>query len=414
MKKIILKIGGMSCAACSFGLEKYLKKQEGIQDVVVNLIMNHAIILFDEDKIKLEDLNRFVKEAGFESLGEDNLNGEEKEKRKEKPRLIFVTILSLLILYISMGHMIGLPAFPFLDMHQYPIFYTLSLLGLSTIVMILEKNILKSGWLNLIHKAPNMDSLVTIGVIASYGYSIYHTILILQGKVEFVTSLYYESAAIVLFFIMIGKYIENRSKKKTKEAIQSLMKLTPATAVILENGKQKVVTIDEIQKGDIVICKPGEKIAVDGIVTKGVSHLDESFITGESLPSKKEAGKPVIAGSINYEGYIEYQAEKIGKESTISEIVRLVVETTNTKAPISRIADKISGYFVPAMLVIATLGFLFWIIMGKGFPFSINIFISLLVIACPCALGLATPLAIVISSGICAKKGILLKNSTTL
>ena len=253
-----------------------------------------------------------------------------------------------------------------------------------------------------------------IGVVSAFIYSIYGTVMILNGNITHVEHLYYESAAIVIFFIKIGKYIEGKNKTKTKAAIANLMKLTPNKATIMKEGKQIEVTIDEIEKGDIVICKPGEKIAVDGVITQGITHIDESFITGESIPVKKEEKMSVIAGSINYEGTIQYKAEKIGKDSTVSEIVRLVVEATNTKAPIAKVADKISGYFVPIIIIIAIIFFVFWLLMQESFAFAINIFITLLVIACPCALGLATPLAIVIASGISASNGLLIKNSAIL
>lgn len=273
---------------------------------------------------------------------------------------------------------------------------------------------MKNGYKNLIHKTPNMDTLVMIGVLASFIYSIYGTIQILKGNTQYVENLYYESAAIVIFFIEIGRYIENKNKDKTKEALKQLMTITPNNATILKDGQEVKVTLDEIKKGDIVICKPGEKIAVDGEVVQGTTHINESFITGESVPVKREVGSKVIAGSINYEGTIQYRAEKIGKESTVSEIVKLVAQATSTKAPIAKIADKISGYFVPTVLVIAIIIFGIWLIISKDFSVAINIFVSILVVACPCSLGLATPLAIVIASGNASRKGILVKSSETL
>ena len=253
-----------------------------------------------------------------------------------------------------------------------------------------------------------------IGVLASFIYSIYGTIQILKGNAQYVENLYYESAAIVIFFIEIGRYIENKNRDKTKEALKQLMTITPNNATILKDGQEVKVTLDEIKKGDIVICKPGEKIAVDGEVVQGTTHINESFITGESVPVKREVGSKVIAGSINYEGTIQYRAEKIGKESTVSEIVKLVAQATSTKAPIAKIADKISGYFVPTVLVIAIIIFGIWLIISKDFSVAINIFVSILVVACPCSLGLATPLAIVIASGNASRKGILVKSSETL
>lgn len=414
MKKVLLKIEGMTCSACSSGLEKYLNKQDGIIAASVNLIMNNASIEYDDTKLTLEQVEKFVDKAGFSSAGIDNLEKEEKKKSNEKYKLIGISVISILILYISMSHMVGLPVIPFLDMMAHPINYAISLLILTIIVLLMGIDILKNGYKNLVHKTPNMDTLVTIGVMASFIYSIYGTVMILKGKTIYVESLYYESAAIVIFFIKIGKYVESKNRDKTKEALQQLMSITPNHAIIIRDGKEETVTLDEIQKGDIVICKPGEKIAVDGEVVEGTTHINESFITGESVPVKREKGSKVIAGSINYEGTIKYKAEKIGKESTVSEIVRLVVEATNTKAPIAKVADTISGYFVPTIIIIAIIAFAIWFMITKNIATAINIFVTILVVACPCSLGLATPLAIVIASGNASKKGILIKTSEAL
>lgn len=413
MKKVLLKIDGMTCSACSTGLEKYLNKQDGVK-AIVNLVMNNANIEYDEKLYTVEDLEKFVAKAGFESLGVDNLEKEEKKKSKEKYKLIGITIISLLILYISMSHMVGLPVIPFLNMMKYPVNFAVTLWILSSIVIFIGKDIIKNGIKNLIHKTPNMDTLVTMGVASGYLYSIFETIMILRGHTEYVKTLYFESSAIVIFFIKIGKYIENINKNKTKKAIQDLMEITPNNAVIERDGKEDIVTIDEIKKGDIVVCKPGEKIAVDGVVVEGTTHINESFITGESVPVKREVGSKVTAGSINFEGTIKYKAEKIGKESTVSEIVRLVVEATNTKAPIAKIADKISGVFVPVVMLIAIVSFVIWFVISRDFGTAINILVSILVVACPCSLGLATPLAIVVATGNASKKGILIKSSEVL
>ena len=413
MKKVLLKIDGMTCSACSTGLEKYLNKQDGVK-ATVNLVMNNANIVYDEKKYTISDLEKFVAKAGFESLGIDNFEKEKKKKSNEKFKLIGITVTSLLILYISMSHMVGLPVIPFLNIMKYPINYAISLWILSSVVIFIGKDIIKNGVKNLIHYTPNMDTLVTIGVASSYFYSIFETIMIIKGKTSFVHTLYFESSAIVIFFIKIGKYIESINKDKTKKAIQDLMTITPQNAVVERDGKEFVVTIDEIKKGDIVICKPGEKIAVDGTIVEGLTHINESFITGESVPVKRKTGSKVIAGSINFEGTIKYKAEKIGRESTVSEIVRLVVEATNTKAPIAKIADKISEFFVPTVMILAFISFVVWLAISKNFGIAINVFVSILVVACPCSLGLATPLAIVVASGVASKKGILIKNSEVL
>ena len=414
MKKIILSIDGMTCSACSNGLEKYLNKQDGIISAGVNLVMANATIEYDEKMLNQTKIEEFIKKAGFKSLGEFKEIKQDRKSKKEKIKFIAFTILAIVLMFISMGHMINLHTIPFLDPHTNTTNYMMTLLVLTIAFIIYGFDIIKNGYKNLIHKTPNMDTLVMIGVLASYVYSIYGTIRILQGHTMYVEKLYYESAAIVIFFIKIGKFVESKNKDKTKEALQELMTITPNNATIIREEKEVVVTLDEIQKGDIVICKPGEKIAVDGEIIDGVTHINEAFITGESKPAKKEIGSKVIAGSINYEGTIKYKAEKIGKESTVSEIVRLVANATATKAPIAKIADKISGYFVPVVLVISIISFVLWLIISKDIALAINIFVSILVVACPCSLGLATPLAIVIASGNASRKGILVKTSEAL
>lgn len=258
----------MTCSACSNGLEKYLNKQKGVNKASVNLVMNNASIEYDDKILTLADLDKFIEKAGFKSLGIDTFEKEQKKNAKEKYRLIAVTILSIIILYVSMSHMVGLPVIPFLHMMHYPLNYAICLFLLTIIVLMLSKNILKNGIKNLIHMTPNMDTLVTIGVAASFLYSLYGTVMIIRGQTDYVENLYYESAAIVIFFIEIGKYIENKNKNKTREALQKLVTITPKNATIIKNGVEQTVTIDEIQKGDIVICKPGEKIAVDGTVVE--------------------------------------------------------------------------------------------------------------------------------------------------
>ena len=366
MKKVLLKIDGMTCSACSSGLEKFLNKQEGIESAAVNLVMNNASIQYDEQKVNLQQVEKFISKAGFTSLGIDNFKIEEKKKNNQKYYLIALTILAIITMYISMGHMIGMPQIPMLNVHMYPINYGVALLILALVVCFIGKDILKNGYKNLIHKTPNMDTLVGLGVLSSLLYSIYSTYMIFKGNIEYVHNLYYESVVVIIFFIKIGKYVENHNKNKTKDAIQELMLITPKYATVIKDGKEVNVTIDEIEKGDLVLCKPGEKIAVDGEIVEGVTHIDESFITGESMPSKKNKGSKVVAGSINYEGAITYKAEKIGKNSTVSEIVKLVVETAGSKAPIAKIADRISGYFVPVIMILAIVAGLVWIVLRKG------------------------------------------------
>ncbi|MBP5683994.1 MAG: cation-translocating P-type ATPase, partial [Bacilli bacterium] len=412
MKKVILKIEGMSCSACQNRVEKYLNKQDGVT-ASVNLVMAQALIEYDEEKLTLNDLDRFVEESGYKSLGVYN-EKEEDKKDYGKTYLIIFGILAIFLMYVSMGHMIGIPVIPFLHMINHPINYGVALLILTIPFLIFGFDIIKSGIKKLFHKSPNMDSLVTIGVLASFIYSIVNLILIIKGNKMLVENLYFESSAMIIYFIKLGRYIDKKSKEKTKEAIKELVQITPKSALLKIKNGEKEITIDEVKKGDILICKPGMKIAVDGIIVSGETHLDEAFITGESKVNKKSVKDKVIAGSINIDGYIEYKAERIGPESTISEIVRLVVEATNTKAPIQRLADKVSSIFVPTIFVIAILTFIGSLLFKVSLNNSIISFVTVLVVACPCALGLATPLAIVVSEGKSAKEGILVKTSETL
>lgn len=411
MKKIILKIEGMTCSACSSSLEKYLLKQEGINDALVNLVMSSASMTY-EDNITMDDLNRFVSEAGFKSLGLYNEN-EDKDNNKTK-YFVLNGILALLVLYISMSHMIHLPVIPFLDMINYPVNYSVCLFIFSLYFIYFGKDIIISGIKNIKYKSPNMDTLVTLGVVSSFIFSTFNMIMILKGNNEYVENLYFESVCIILYLIKFGRYIDGISKEKTKDTIKGLVTITPNKAILFINNKEKKVSIDEVKKGDILIVKPGNRFAVDGVIVKGNAHIDESFISGESIPIKKSINDKVVAGSINLDGEVLYKAENIGRDSTISEIVRLVVEATNTKAPIARIADKVSGIFVPVVIFIALLTLIIHLILGASFNESIVYFVTVLVCACPCALGLATPLAIVVSEGLCAKNGILVKKSEIL
>ena len=414
MKKIILSIEGMTCSACSNGLEKYLNKQNGIKKASVNLVMANASIEYDEKILDINKLNKFVKKAGFKSLGEFKEIKVEGKSKKEKIKFICFTVLAIILMYISMGHMINLPTLSIIDINKNPIGYTICLFIFSIIFIIYGFDILRNGYKNLIHKTANMDTLVGIGVISSFLYSLYNMILFFNGDTLAIHHLYFEAVVMVIYFIKLGRYIDGIAQDRTKEAIQKLVKITPESATIKVNGEERYVTIDEVHEGDTVISKPGERISVDGEVIEGKAHLDEAFITGESKPVTKNVGDKVIAGSINYDGYIEYKAEKIGKQSTISQIVKLVVEASNTKAPISKIADTVSGYFVPIVIGISIITFIIYLIMGYGFESSLITFVTVLVVACPCSLGLATPLAIVVSEGKCASNGILIKKSEIL
>ncbi len=412
MKKVVLKIDGMTCSACSSGLEKYLKKQSGIIEANVNLVMAIATITYDG--IKQKDIEKYIAEAGFKSRGEFKDINDLEETKSEKKTLIIFAILTVILMYVSMAHMFGLWEIPLISHHKNPINYGIVLCIFTIIFIGYGFNIIRSGIKNLLHGMPNMDTLVSLGVISSFLYSLYGLVNIFIGNMEYMGALYFESTCMIIYFVKLGRYIENISKDKTKDAIKQLVQITPKIATIKREDKEIQVSIDEVKVGDIIICRPGEKIAVDGTVLKGKTHVDEAFITGESAPVAKVVDSKVIAGSINYDGVIEYKAEKIGKDSTISEIVKLVVESTNTKNKIQKIADRVSGYFVPILVIIAIITFAIYLILGNNFSDSINTFVTVLVVACPCSLGLAVPLVIVVSNGLCASKGIFVKNSQAL
>ena len=414
MKKIILGIEGMSCAACSSAIEKYLSKQDGISYVSVNLVMANATVEYDTNKLTQKQIENFIKDVGYKSTGLYKMTDETKKVKNQKILLIILGSLLVAFLYISMGTMFGLPIFDFMDMNKNSFVFATVLLCLTLPYLVYGFDIFKNGIKTLFHKAPNMDTLVTLGVLASLGYSIYGYVMITLGNVEFVHSLYFESCSVIIFFIKLGRYVDRASKNKTKQAISDLVQITPNYAFIKIDGQEKKVSIDEIRKGDVVVCKAGEKVAVDGIVLNGSAYIDQSFISGESKPVRKQKGEKVVAGSLNLEGIIEYRAERIGKDSTVSEIVRLVVEATNTKMPIAKIADKVSGIFVPVVILIAVLTFVVYVSIGQNIDIALSTFVTVLVVACPCSLGLATPLAIVLSEGISAKNGILVKKSETL
>ena len=398
INKIVLKIEGMTCSACSNGLEKYLKKQTGIKDVNVNLIL--AIATISYENIKIKDIENYIKEAGFKSLGEFKNLDDDHTFKKEKNVLIFYGILLIILMYIAMAHMFNLPSLP----NNLKIY---ALILFSLVFLIYGFDIIKNGFKNLIHKIPNMDTLVTFSVIFSLIYSLYN---VFNSNYD---NLYFESACMVIYFIKLGRFIENINKDKTKDAIKSLVQITPKYATLKKDTKEEQITIDEVKINDILVCHHGEKIAVDGIITDGYAHFDEAFITGESKPNLKKKNDKVIAGSINYDGVINYQAKKIGRDSTISEIVKMVVESTNSKTKIQRIADKVSGIFVPIIFIIASITFLIHL-LNNDFATSLNYFVTVLVVACPCALGLAVPIVIMIANGKCAKNGIFIKEASVL
>ncbi len=414
MKKITLGISGMTCVACSNAITKHLSKQNGILSANVNLVMANATIEYDEQVLNIKQIENFIKQSGYKSTGIYKFNSEAKKIKTNKILLIIFGVLTAVLLYISMGAMINLPIPSFLNMHSASLSYAITLLVLTIPFLFYGLDIFVSGIKALFKLHPNMNSLVCLGVLASFGYSIFSFVMVCRGAHAYVNSLYFESCAVIVYFIKLGRFIDGLSKNKTTQAIKELVQITPNQAIIKQNGGEKLVSIDEIKQGDIVICRAGEKIAVDGKIVLGNAHLDESFITGESKPNSKQVGDNVIAGSYNFDGYIEYVAERIGKNSTISEIVNLVVEASNTKMPIAKVADKVSAVFVPSIIAVAIISFVAYLIAGFGFNTALNTFVTVLVVACPCSLGLATPLAIVVSVGLSAKNGILVKKSESL
>jgi len=411
MKNIILNVGGMTCSGCSAGLEKYLNKQDGIFSASVNLVLATVKIEYDENLLDVNKLNKFIEEAGFTSYGE------EYNKNKRKPErfvLLIYAVLTILLMYISMGNMFKIKMPNIIDMHSNPIIYAVSLAVITFLYFIYGFDIIKSGIKNLVNKMPNMDSLIMIGVIVNYLYSLFNMILVFKGDMNGLHHLYFEASAMTILFVKIGRFIDKNNRIKATDAVRGLVSVTPKKAVKLVDGEEKTVTINEISKGDIIVCRPGEKIAVDGIVRKGRTNINEALITGESKPVHKEIGNEVIAGSINCNGYIEYEAVRIGRETNISNIVKMVVEATNSKTEIQKFVDKVSGIFVPVIFILAVLASILNFIVIRDISIAVNVFVTVLVVACPCALGIATPLAMVVSIGKLSKNGIFIKSSESL
>ncbi len=405
MNKITLQVSGMTCSACSLGLESFLKKQEHIKEVTVNLILQTATITY-ENPLTKKDLVRFVEEAGFSC-----------EKRKNKTLswkvfLIFL-VLGLLLMYISMGSMFHLPVPKFLNKEISPINYVWFLLLGTIPFLFYGMDILKSGIKNFLHRTSNMDTLITFGVFVNFLYSFYEFVLVLNGNFGEVHSLYFESSAFILLFVKLGRLIDRENKNKAVDTIQNLVTITPKNGTIVKEDKEVQVPIHEINVHDKVLVKPGEVFPVDGMILEGKTHVDESLLTGESLPVLKKENSEVYAGSINYEGAVTYEALKVGKDSMISHITKLVMSSLEKKTAIEKMADKISRYFVPFIISVAFLVFLLHFFL-HDFATAIKYFVTVLVVACPCALGLATPLAMVVSVGTLSKKGILVKNSDAI
>ena len=416
-------IVGMTCASCSQTIEKVINKLDGVQSASVNLATEKMVVDFNPSELSSNDIMEAVKNSGYsakESLSQEaqaDLDKEKKEKHIKKmwSRFWQSAVLTVPLLYIAMGEMVGLPIPEMIHPMVYPERFALLQLALTIPVLIIGRPFFIVGFRALFKGHPNMDSLVALGTSAAALYSLYGTIMVLLGDHHFAMNLYYESAAVILTLITLGKYFEAVSKGKTSEAIKKLMGLAPKTAIVIRDGIETEISVDDVVLGDVIVVKPGDKIPVDGVIVSGTSAVDESMLTGESIPIEKKAGDKVIGASINKNGSFQFEATKVGKDTTLSQIIKLVEDAQGSKAPIAQLADKVSGVFVPIVIVLAILSGVVWYFLGQeSWVFALTITISVLVIACPCALGLATPTAIMVGTGKGAENGVLIKSGDAL
>lgn len=417
MRTYTFKVEGMTCSACASRVERVTKKLKGVQDSVVNLATEKLTINIDEDEIGYSEIKAAVDKAGYKLIKEEE-QVEEKKKLEASQLLLRRFIISLIfaipLLVITMGHMLGMPLPYIIDSMMNPLNFAVIQLVLTIPVMIAGYKFYLIGIKNLFKLSPNMDSLIAISTLAAVLYGVFGIYKIQTGETEYAMHLYFESAAVILTLITLGKYLEAVSKGRTSQAIKALMGLAPKTATIIRNNAEITIPIEEVIVGDIVLVKPGEKVPVDGEIIDGSTSIDESMLTGESIPVEKIVGSSVIGASINKTGFIKYKATKVGKDTALAQIVRLVEEAQGSKAPIAKLADVISAYFVPIVIMLAIIASIGWLISGETTIFSLTIFIAVLVIACPCALGLATPTAIMVGTGKGAENGVLIKGGEAL
>lgn len=425
-KQIQLPIGGMSCAVCAKRVEKAISELEGVADVNVNFAAEKAFVTYNPQKVRPSAMKEAVLKAGYQPLENKGAGAEDEDrKRREKEintmkkKFIAAAIFAFPLLYIAMVPMIkfvSLPGAKMLDglMMNYPLFYALLEFFLTVPVICVGYRFYTVGFKSLFQKSPNMDSLIAVGTTAAVAFSLYNTFQIAKGNFEAVHLLYFESAGVIITLILLGKMLEAVSKGKTGEAIKKLMGLAPKTAFVIQNGAETEIPVEEVEIGDIIIVKPGAKIPVDGVVIEGHTAIDESMLTGESMPVDKKAGDKVYAASLNTTGTVKFRAEKVGSDTALAQIIKLVEQAQGSKAPIAKLADIVAGYFVPAVIAIAVASGIAWFIGTGDFKFALTIFISVLVIACPCALGLATPTAIMVGTGKGAENGILIKSGEAL
>ncbi|WP_124066659.1 heavy metal translocating P-type ATPase [Clostridium sp. E02] len=420
-----IPIAGMTCAACAKRIEKTVGKLPGVERASVNFATEKATVIYDPGQVRMSAIRAAIEKIGYQALeiNRSDAADEDRERKQKEIRTLWTkfivsAIFSLPLLYFAMAPMITfihLPFPAFLEPMKYPMRFALTQLGLVIPVIAVGYKFYTIGFKSLFQGSPNMDSLIAIGTTAAVAFSIYNTFQIAAGHHMAVDSLYFESAGVIITLILLGKSLEAVSKGKTSEAIKKLMGLAPKTAIILMDGVEKEISIDEVEIGDIILVKPGDKIPVDGVVLGGHTSIDESMLTGESMPVDKTEGDPVYAASINTTGTIQFKAEKIGSDTALAQIIKLVEDAQGSKAPIAQLADVVSGYFVPVVCVIALVSGIAWYIGTAGdLKFALTIFISVLVIACPCALGLATPTAIMVGTGKGAEYGILIKGGEAL
>ena len=422
-------VTGMTCSACSAHVEKSVGKLQGVCSVNVNLLQNSMTVEYEDTKLTDDEIIKAVEQGGYgakvhgaenSSIPAENIAQSEMESMKK--RLIWSFLFLVPLFYISMGHMMGMPLPEILSGHENMMSFALTQLFLTLPILYLNRKYFSTGFQAIWHRSPNMDSLIALGATAAFVYSVGAIYAIgyymghgdMQMAHSYGMEFYFESAGMILTLITVGKYMETRSKGKTSEAITKLLDLAPKKATIFKNGAEIEVPIEQVQKGDIIVVRPGQSIPVDGIVVEGFSAVDESALTGESIPVEKNIGDTVIGATVNKTGYFKFQAEKVGSDTTLSQIVQLVEEASASKAPIAKLADKVSGIFVPVVIAIAVIAMIVWLLLGYPFSFALSIGIAVLVISCPCALGLATPTAIMVGTGKGAENGILIKSAESL
>lgn len=415
MKTSQYNITGMSCAACSSSVQRVVSRLDGVKSCDVNLITGKMTVTFDERKTGEPDFIRVVEKAGFGIAAEKEQQAPKKKKDNSFLPILLSAIFSAILLYISMGQMLfsNIPIPDFIDINENPYNFAITQLLLCIPALYFGRSFFIKGIPLLLRGHPNMDSLVAVGAGASLVYSIVMTYMI-GTDAHAVHNLYYESVAVVITLVKLGKYFESRSKQKTAQAIQKLMELSPDTAVLVRDGAEYTVPTKDVKVGDLLVVKAGDKIPLDGVVRDGKSSVDESMLTGESMPVTKQIGDNVTGGSINLNGVLYFEVTHVGEDTALSKIIKFVEDAQSKKAPISKTADRVAGIFVPAVIVIAVVSALIWLIAGKELSFVLKVFTSVLVIACPCALGLATPTAIMVGTGLGASNGILIRNGEIL